>query len=329
MGPNPHYRAGGCMRVSGFRLAVGLGLLLLGASAITHADTVYLEQGSRLQGRIVTLDADELVLDTDFAGTLKLARDKVAGVATDKPVPMVLDRHRQLQLTGRLHYDAETNRQALESPQMTVAAGEGQLALTHVTAIRPRAAARLKRKNSIEEYTLPEYDTNETLDEPRWTGSARLGIDGKSGNTSEGNITAGISGRRSTGDTRLHLLAAAERSTSNGEETAADYLGEASYERDFSLRWYGYMEQSIERDRFQDYGVRSLTTLGPGYFVVRRRRLIFKLHGGIGYEHIRHYADPGHNDNEMVASGGWHYAQLFGRYLELTHDFDIYPQLSD
>jgi len=309
-----------------YRLAGVIGVALTLVTVAASADTVYLKDGSQLKGSVETLSRHKLKVKTHFAGMLKIDRKKVAGISTNKPVPVKL--HGGKRTATRLHYNAQTHVQHARRMGGGSASKKQKVQIAEITAIRPQAISKQKRMARAKKFTLPGYETNSSLSQVNWSGNGRFGLNGSTGNSKNMNITAAVSALRNTGLTRLHLLASVNRATTNGNQTEADYLGQATYERDISKHWYLFGEQSLERDKFQNYSLRSRSLVGPGYFVIRQRRLIFKLHTGLGYEYTKYY-DTGKTNNALAASAGWHYAELFGNYLKLSDDFDIYPQLTN
>ena len=61
-----------------------LALLLATAATPSWADTVHLKNGSVLEGTIVEMTADQLVLDTDFAGRININQDTITGLESVK-----------------------------------------------------------------------------------------------------------------------------------------------------------------------------------------------------------------------------------------------------
>lgn len=49
---------------------------------------------------------------------------------------------------------------------------------------------------------------------------------------------------------------------------------------------------------------------------------------GIGYQYEDYTDDEGSNGT-TVLEAGWDYAQLFGNWLKLTHEFSIYPEATN
>ena len=65
------------------------------------ADEVWLKNGDRLTGKVMSLDAGTLVFKTSYAGDLSIKWGEVVNLKTDEPVKVVLgDRPR---LRARFH----------------------------------------------------------------------------------------------------------------------------------------------------------------------------------------------------------------------------------
>src|SRR5690606_13579690 len=73
------------------RMPVGLAILILALFAgVARADEVVLLNGDRLTGTVVRKEGDELIFRTDYAGELKIAWSRVARVATEDPMALIL-----------------------------------------------------------------------------------------------------------------------------------------------------------------------------------------------------------------------------------------------
>ena len=68
-----------------------LGIFILFAASLSLAHTVHLNDGSRLEGEVLMLNEQSLILNTQFAGILTLARNSVAAVIfnEDFAVPVI------------------------------------------------------------------------------------------------------------------------------------------------------------------------------------------------------------------------------------------------
>jgi hypothetical protein len=60
--------------------------------ASAFADQVSLKNGDRLSGTIVKADAKELVLETDFAGTVTIKWESITGVDSSSPLHLELQK---------------------------------------------------------------------------------------------------------------------------------------------------------------------------------------------------------------------------------------------
>jgi len=73
-------------RVVVLAVFVSLAAVVLPAAA----DVVVMRNGDWLSGKVVTMDAGELLLETEYAGAVVLDWDKVARVILDRPLPVAL-----------------------------------------------------------------------------------------------------------------------------------------------------------------------------------------------------------------------------------------------
>ncbi len=61
-----------------------LGILILLLAAMASADIVHLDDGSQLAGEVISLDAEALILSTEFAGELNLDRSRIRAILLDE-----------------------------------------------------------------------------------------------------------------------------------------------------------------------------------------------------------------------------------------------------
>lgn len=313
-------------RMQGWAVMAGVAMGWVAQAAF--ADTVILDDGSRLNGTVKSMSADTLELDTSFAGTMSLAREQIRGIDTDTAVPVALDSGEQVQ--GVLVYDADDNAQRLLVDGQPREAGDGGTRLGAIALIAPAVVAQQDTQGESEDYELPESDRQPPDNENYWSGRAELAVNGNSGNTDNLSVLTKLSALRDTGDTRLSLSASVDKEEEDDEETADEWLGKARYEDDFTERAFWFFQQELEKDEFESIDLRSRTLVGPGYFLARRDRLTFKVRSGVGYQYEDYTEDSDQDHNgEMIFSAGWDYAQLVGEWLKLTHEFTIYPEITN
>lgn len=314
------------MRVSIVRLSVFAVLMVVAYAPVVFADTVFLQDGSQLRGTVQTLSADKLKVQTGFAGVLNIQRKLVKGIDTDKPVKLALeDGH---VVDARLAYAPGDNQQRYQAAQERGTLSRPGAALGGIAEIAPQQIAADQHAAEAAKHKLPEASIAPPSDGQYWSGALSLGINGNSGNTDNRSVQFSGSALRDTGPTRLSFAGAIDREREDGDQTSDEYTASSRYENDFTDRAFWFAQEKLKKDRFQNLKIRSRTTVGPGYFLVRQDDLIFKVRSGIGYQYEDYTDDQGSNGT-TVFEAGWDYAQLFGDWLKLTHEFSIYPEATN
>ncbi|WP_353109668.1 DUF481 domain-containing protein [Salinisphaera dokdonensis] len=307
-------------------IRLGLGALVVGVAlyaSSAHADTVYLSDGSVLKGSVISMSADELHLKTRFSDDLVVPRDQIDGLASDGELPLRLESGEEVQ--GQFVYEPEQGGQSIHIDGRSVPSGsKPEDVLASVAEVAPQVVAA---QADDDEYELPEADALPPEDADYWSGRFELAINGNSGNTDSSSLLTEVSALRDTGDKRLSLSASVDREEEDEEQTAEEYLGKARYEQDITRRIFWFAQQQLEKDEFEDIDLRSRTLFGPGFFLARRDRLTFKVRSGLGYQYEAYTDDS--ESSELIFSAGWDYAQLVGEWMKLTHEFTIFPEVSN
>src|SRR5476651_1170538 len=70
-------------------LSATLLIVTLGAARLT-ADVIETKNGARIVGKVTKIDAGAIVVETDFAGTLKIKQSEVTAITTDAPIAVRL-----------------------------------------------------------------------------------------------------------------------------------------------------------------------------------------------------------------------------------------------
>lgn len=272
--------------------------MLIGARAPVRGDKVLLDDGSRLIGEVIGLDAGKLKLKTEYAGEITIDAEKVMGLTTVGPMNVQMKNNETT--TGSLNYDSESG-QHLDDMKMT---------LDQVGTIWASGTPRPKDPN-----------------EPEWSGSIQLGLDGETGNSDRVAFLGRADVRREKAKTRMHWFAQGRYAGSNGVRTANEIVGGYSIEMDFRDRWYAWSSLGLEHDEFENLKVRAILTGGPGYFWIRKPGHELKMRGGIGFEHETFQS--GINENDTVISLGGDYMVEIAPWLKFTHVTDYFPTFED
>jgi putative salt-induced outer membrane protein YdiY len=235
---------------SGFVLAFVAVTALAGA---VRADTLVLDNGDRLSGRIVRYDSGRYELETSYAGTVRIDGGRVVSVEMEDEVTLLLeDRSRRV---GRL-----------------VVSG-GQMAVRQSDGADPVAVER----KSIVTMTRGRDDESEW----RIAGRIALGASDASGNTDVQRLNADgeMTARRDLD--RVTLNGRGNQATQAAVQTEANATLGLKYDRFVSRRWYAYGAGTLEHDALKELRLRRTFGVGSGYQAIDTERTTLALEGGL------------------------------------------------
>jgi len=288
------------------------GALALLSAAVLAADELVLADGSRLLGQIQRIDDDVVVLETNYAGTLEVAREAVLGMTTAAARRVVLQDGAHF--IGRLEHDPENGQAVTVDATNRVALDIGA-----IVAVQDPAAPLAEAGRPAAE---PEPDTT------AWSSTVSLAVDGASGNTDEFSATPRFSARRETDAERLKLDLQGRFAGQDGEETENEIIASAALERDFSERWFALGALRLERDELEDLDLRANLDFGVGYFVIRQDHHEFKPRAGLGFQ-FETFSEGSGDNQDLVGVAGWDYRYDLNQRWRFTHVLDYRPTFSE
>ncbi|MBI1851697.1 MAG: DUF481 domain-containing protein [Planctomycetes bacterium] len=277
---------------------------ILALAATARADEVTLKNGDRLTGTLVEITKDNLILKTEYAGDVKVARGSVASIKTDAPVTVVLadgtrfERKLEPADSGTVKFADMPDAPAIDS-----------VALDKIGAVNPPAK------------------------ETKWEGAIALGATFTRGNTRNNRVNASLDAVRRTDIDRLTLDAgwvyASSRAKGENKDTTTErnVFGAAKYDYFFTEKIFGYLQNRVEGDSFKSLELRYTAGAGAGYQWIEDADLKFYTEGGLSYFYEKFKDEP---SNDFVA------ARLAYRvdwkpfdWLTAIHNFEWYPSLED
>jgi putative salt-induced outer membrane protein YdiY len=280
--------------------ALILSPLLLIAGPVA-ADEVFLLNGDRLTGKIISATGGKLILETDAAGEITIDLAKVKTFSTDAPV--------QLQLSGKTLVESR------------VAAGpEGEVQ----GEIPPGTPAQPLSIKGITAINPPP---------PAWHGAFAFNALFTTGNseTEQFGFTASASKRWENDRLSLGANYAYGRQTdqNNGvTSTTVDYgAGFAKYDHFFTQKFYGYAGFMIEHDGLAGLTYRTTTGPGVGYQWFESPQLNLSTEAGPSWVHEQ-FEDSGSRDFmalRLAYSVDWTPV----RPLKLYHNLEYLPHVAD
>jgi putative salt-induced outer membrane protein len=297
-------------------------LILVAFSALvssTRADSLAMRNGDHLSGTIVTSDAKNLTLKTDYAGEIKISWAAVREVSSDKALYVVASGEKTV--NGTITSDGTT------LIVHTAGAGEVRVPLARVVVVR-----------SADQQAVYEKSLHPSLIEG-WKGGVTLGFALARGNSDTTNLNTGFTSDRKTLKDELTIYESSIYSTHGGKNsgvTANEIMGGIKYDRNFTKRLFGFVSGDFTHDELQGLNLRSIYTGGLGWHWINHPNTTFDLLGGINYTRETYSGGststtPGVNVNRNLPgiTAGEIFMHKFGSSTVVTQDFYFYPDLSD
>jgi len=275
-----------------FISVVGLFVFWVGIGGAL-ADEILLENGDKLTGTILKLEAGKIILQTDYAGPIEIQKDKVKKIVTDKEVKVHLTSGEVLK--GRLKTTEE-----------------GKLA---VEASREREA------------TLIDWTQVVSINPPpsKWKGNVNIGANLQSGNADRANASVGAEAQRRTERDRFNIRFLHNYGEEKGEVTARNTYGSLKYDYFFTQRFYGYLAVEMLNDKFKDLHLRTITGPGVGYQIWDDDVKSLLVEAGVTY--FSEDRIEAEDDRWFTARIAMDFTYQLMRYLAFSDKLQIYPSL--
>ena len=279
--------------------ALILSIIVFLLPSILLADEIRLRDNSLINGQIVSMDKTHLVVETSFAGEIKIKISEITGINSDDLQSVSMESGDKY--TARLEYTPAQGQVLVLDDGNVILLGDDKIA---------------------------GLNTREKTEKDYWSGAAILGIDGQEGNTSELSILTRVELLRETEVNRLSMYGEMNFQRQNEETTTEEYRLGSRFEQDITDRWFAFVSQNLEKDRFENLDLRSTTDTGLGYFFIRKDNLKFKGLTGLGYEFESFTSDDSNRSN-MILSAGYDFMYDFRDWLRLGHKFNYYPSITE
>ena len=220
--------------------------LLIASPAL--ADTVWLKNGDRISGEIISMSGGALLLKTGYAGQVKIDWDQVQSLASEKPLSLQTEDKRMLKGVA----------QKAEGGALSL--GGQKLALAEVSALNPPDKSRW-----------------------RFSGGVNAGLINQEGNTTKQNWD--VDGRVTAEKTvhRFTMGMESHHEESNGKDTVDNDLVYLNYNRFISEKWYALGDLQAFQDKFAGINHRYSGGLGLGYQAWQNDRTNLSVELGPSY----------------------------------------------
>ncbi len=237
--------------------------------AISHclADTLTMDNGDRLTGKIVHVEKNKIEFNTTYAGDISIDVDKVRTLESDQQMTLEIDK------TEYFHG--------------TLSGSEGHL-LLHPADGGPPIEAPVKDSGVL----IPGRVSGR---EWKYSGHINIGASDSRGNTVVNRTHLDSELIAQNEKFRITAGATLNRATDHNTETESNALANFKYDRFISPRQYGYGNITLEHDSFKDIKLRNTIGAGRGYDFIARPRTNLALEGGLSYVYTDFYSTTDDN----------------------------------
>ncbi len=217
------------------------GLVFLGPPACAKADVVELENGSKIVGQVLKIGNGQLVVKTDFAGSITIDLARIVLFRTE--APMHLHFPGGYRVSGKITYTKEQTRIDQTGGDSFISAAP------------------------------PEHAWPEGARDPmgrHWSYEAGFDVAGKTGNAERVSAGGRVSAKLQGPDDRLLLYMRYAYAKDDSVESDNSIVGGIDFESYFREKHSWYARVELEYDRIRKIDLRTTAATGYGYFFLKK-----------------------------------------------------------
>lgn len=204
-----------------------------------------LKNGDRISGKIIEQGEDAVVVETEYAGRLRIARSHIAAIKNEA------------------------------APAATAAGPKVEAA--------PEKAAKMaepvlpRRRSSLASAWRRISDG--------WEGNAHLGFSYTRGNSNNLTMTSGLRAVRVNpqGGMSVYFRSLWNNAHTAGLTTQNAFWGGARYDRNLTRKMFGFLSYDFERDKPRRLSFRSVAGAGAGHRTIKNDRTELEIFAGLGW----------------------------------------------
>lgn len=281
-----------------FRMILSIAVLgVLITNNSLQADEVWLKNGSRIKGVVVTTEEEKLIFKTTFAGDMAITWAEITNLSTDAPIKVLFIDGTTAQ---GVVFSGEAGKISMKSEQIETPM---TFNLAQVKGVNPPPAVTFK-------------------------GRVNIGVNITQGNTDS---------KTYYGDAKIIAKSEVNRFTLGGRynyaedddhKTEDNQTGYIQYDHFLTDKWYFLANAAGTKDDFKDLNLRSSAGLGMGYQFIETKKTNLSLELGPSYVNNDYIVA----DDDSYAAGRWavnfdHF--LYKNFIQFFHDHVGLISLSD
>jgi len=267
------------------------------------ADSIQLKDGSSIQGTIIAIQDNTVIILTSFAGEIKVMQDQVVSLSSQEALSIKLDDGQKV--TGPIA--------SSQAGSVKVDTGKG-ITTTSIDNI-----------NSV--WAAGAEDPELAALRPQWKTSLGFDLNGKTGNSEQFFLATRLDSERATPDSLLKLYAAVYQTKNEGIKTEERLLGGIRFDHYFSKTLGWYLREEIEQDRIKNLDFRATTSLGIIYRLKNETNHKLSLRGGPGYQYESYTTNR--NESSLIGDLGLNWYYDYKGLFQITSDLSTIPNFSN
>jgi len=243
-------------------------LLFALAVRTVSADVVETKTGAKIVGKVTQIDGTSVVVDTDYAGTVKIKQSDVTNITTDALANIRLSSGTVLQGT---------------------VAGEGAGAVIITSA---DGSIRTSVDKIVTTWSPLDKDPEVIALQRGWAYEAGVDIAGKTGNSEQ--LGTGFSFRATLNgpQDKLQFYTAYDRQVTEGTKSADQFKAGVDYQNSFSGRYSWYLRDEAGFDRVKLIDFANVAAFGLGYDVIKKPKQTLTGRVGVAHRFESYRVDP-------------------------------------
>ncbi|AWI08774.1 DUF481 domain-containing protein [Ereboglobus luteus] len=251
-----------------FKKAAALLSAALLATGSLFADVIETKNGSRLTGRVTQVDSATVVINTDFAGDIKVKQSEIISVTTDAPINVRLADGRVI--TGSI-------------------SGSPAGAVVRTGAGSPITANLAQVKES---WAVDAKDPEVARNERHWSFEAGMDVTGKTGTKEQIGTSFSFRATLKSSFDILQLYTSYDRQVSDHEKSADLFRIGADYQNNFSGRFSWYARDEAGFDRVKEIKLYNTAAASMGYDIIKNKIDTLTFRAGLSHRYEK-YDAPG------------------------------------
>ncbi len=279
-------------------------LCCVGIAPVLRADEVYLKNGDRLTGKIVSVIEGKMLLNSTLSGPVTIEMKNIRTFSSEGPIEIHLKDGTVLHQPVAA---AEPNEFSLQGPTPLQAQ---KVPLGEVAAINPPPVPKAK-----------------------WTGSVSGAVGVTTGNTKTNTIAGSFNLSRRTEQDRSSLggdIAQSNQTdpvTGQGRTTENWWRLHGQYDYFFTKKLYGFGNGRYEKDEIALLNRRVVVGGGAGYQWIEDSKTAFSTNLGLASLYEK-YDNAAGSNNQVTLQAGYAFSRELFKNVKFLNDLTWYPSLS-